>query len=213
MGIKKYTTSGWVDAPFKKWSGSAWVEPEVKKWDGSKWVIMNQQQYTKTWNANWSHTYRETGEKRTNSGNTMYQGKYKYLETPIWGLMKSLCGFDDASMRTELAGSKISNIQLYLRAEHWYYYAGGTAVLGYHNHALEPSTFSHSKYGAKIQKYTSRDQAKWISMPIDFGEGIRDNRYKGFSIFANSTNDNYYGYFNGVESSSYKPKLKITYTK
>lgn len=213
MGIKKYTTSGWVDAPFKKWSGSAWVEPEVKKWDGTKWAIMNQQQYITTWEANWSQTYQQDGSKRTNSGSTMYQGKYNYLESPVWGLMKSLCGFDDASMRTALAGSKITNVSLYLRAEHWYYHSGGIAVIGLHNHDAKPATFSHSKYSAVQEKYTARDQARWIDMPNYFGEGIRDNDYKGFSLFANTTQDNYYGYFNSVDGGSYKPKIKIAYTK
>jgi hypothetical protein len=207
--LKKFNGSSWVDVPFKKWSGSSWVEPEVKKWDGSKWVIINQQQYTTTWNATWSQTYRSTNEKRTDTrGNSNLMQGDSGLDP--WNINRSLCGFGD--IRSTLAGAKIDDVKLYLRSEHWWYYSGGTAVIGYHNHSSEPSTFSHSKYGAKSQKFDYRGHAQWIDMPNALGEGIRDGSYKGFSIYANSTSKSYYGEFNGA-GSSYRPKLKITYTK
>lgn len=211
--LKRYNGSSWEDVPFKKWNGSSWVEPDVKKWDGSKWVILNQQQYTTTWEATWTQTYRESGIKRTDSrSGKLCQGKYSGDSNP-WGIQRSLCGFNDSDMRSKLSGAKINDVKLYLKAEHWYYNSGGTAYIGYHNHANEPTNYSHSKYNAKSQKFDSRDEAIWIDMPNALGEGIRDNDYKGISIFANSTSYNYYGVFRGASDGSYKPKLKITYTK
>lgn len=208
--IKRYTGSSFTTINPKRFNGSSWVDVDVYKFDGSKWVNMTSQKYTKTWEANWSQTYRESGTKRTDyRGDMICQGEY--LADP-WGLMRSLAGFNDASIRAELAGARIDDVKLYLKNEHWYYYAGGTAIIGYHNHASEPTNFSHSVYKAKSQKFTSRGQALWIDMPNALGEGLRDNRYKGISIFANSTSMEYYGVFYGAHTS-YKPKLKITYTK
>ena len=208
--LKKYNGSSWVDVPLKKWNGSAWVEPEVKKWDGSKWVVLNQQKYTTTWNCTWTQTYRSSGTKRTDyRGEKLCQGTYGVTEP--WGIMRSLAGFGD--IRSTLSGSKINEVKLYLKNEHWWYSAGGTVQIGYHNHSSKPTTFSHSKSNAKSQKYTSRGQALWVAMPKAFGEGIRDGSYKGFSIYANSSNKTYYGIFYGAGDGSNKPKLKITYTK
>lgn len=207
--INKYNGSSFVDVPVKKWNGSAWVEPEVKKWDGSKWVVINQQQYTRTWDSTWTQSYGSDNQKRNNErGNKLIQGD---SGLDHWGIHRSLCGFGD--IKTVLAGAKINDVKLYLRSEHWWYYSGGTAVIGYHNHSSEPSTFSHSKYGAKSQSFDSRGHAQWIDMPNELAEGIRDGSLKGISIYASSESKNYYGVFNGAGDGSYKPKLKITYTK
>ncbi|MEC2335126.1 MULTISPECIES: hypothetical protein [Bacillus subtilis group] len=210
MGLKRYNGSSWVDVPFKKYNGSSWVEPEVKKWDGSKWVVMNRQKYTKTWESTWTQTYRDSGGKRTDyRGSKLCQGTYGSVEP--WGIMRSLAGFPD--MNTDLSGSTINDVKIYLRNEHWWYTDGGKVVLGYHDHSSEPSTFSHSKSSVKTESYSSRGQAKWIDMPNSFGEGLRDGYYEGFSIFANTTNKDYYGIFYGAGDGSSKPKIKITYTK
>jgi hypothetical protein len=207
--IKKWNGSSWQTINPKRWNGSSWVNLDIYKWDGSKWVNLTSQQYTTTWNATWSQTYRSTNEKRTDTrGNTnMMQGDSG--QDP-WNINRSLCGFGD--IQSTLAGSKINKVELYMKSKHWWYYAGGTAVIGYHNHSSEPSTFSHSKYGAKYQKFNYRGHAQWITMPNEFAEGIRDGRYKGFSLYASSTSKEYYGEIYGAYDS-YEPKLKITYTK
>jgi hypothetical protein len=207
--LKRYNGSSWVDIQPKRWNGSSWVDVEVYRYDGNSWVKMTSQQFVTTWESTWTQTYRESGTKRTDyRAEKLCQGQY--VSNP-WGIMRSLAGFP--SMTSELAGARIDKIEIYLRNEHWYYTSGGTVVIGYHNHASVPSTFSHSKYGAKTQAYSARGQALWIDMPIEFGEGIRDGEYKGFSIYANSENMNYYGIFYGANDGSSKPKIKITYTK
>ncbi|MCY7948673.1 hypothetical protein P8891_06015 [Bacillus atrophaeus] len=207
--IKKKTSSGWSDVPIKVKKKGSWVDVDVYKRLNGRWVKLTSQKYTKTWEATWTQTYRESGTKRTDyRSEKICQGRY--VVEP-WGIMKSLIGFPD--MNTTLSGSKIEDVKIYLRNEHWYYQAGGKAVIGYHNHSSKPSTFSHSKYAAKTESYSSRGQAKWIDMPNSFGEGLRDGKYEGFSIYANSTNMNFYGVFYGVHDGSSKPKIKITYTK
>lgn len=207
--LKKFTGSSWVDIQPKKFSGGKWVECEVLQWNGTSWSKMTMQQYTATFECNWTGTYDKDNDIRGGFRSAdLCQGRYT---VEPWGLQRSLAGFPE--MASTLAGARIDNVLLYLKNEHWYYYSGGTAVIGYHNHDLKPSKFSHSKYGAVYQKYTERGQAKWIDMPNSFGEGIRDGDYKGFSIFANSENISYYGAFHGASDGSYKPKIKVTYTK
>lgn len=206
--VKQWRNGAWQDAKIMQWRNNQWVNVEVMQFRNGTWENITTQTYTKTWEATWSQTYRSTGAKRTDyRGGSIMQGDSG--EDP-WNVQRSLCGF--GNMQSTLAGAEITDVKLYLKAKHWWYYAGGTAVIGYHNHATEPTTFSHSKYSAKTQKFNSRSHAQWIDMPNAFGEGIRDGKYKGFSIFANSTSKTYYGEFNGA-STSYKPKLKITYKK
>ena len=207
--LKVRKGGSWVDIKPKKRTSSGWVDADVYKRVNGKWVKMSSRKFTKTYNATWTQTYREAGTKRTDyRSEKLCQGRY-VLEP--WGVMRSLIGF--GSVVNDLKGATINKVELYLRNEHWYYYAGGTAVLGYHNHSVRPTKFSHSKSGAVKQKYTARGQAKWITLPNAFGNGLRDKKYRGVSVFINSTNMGYYGIFYGAKDGSNKPKLKITYTK
>lgn len=208
--INKKTSTGYQVVNPKKWDGKNWIAANVYERVSGGWESLTAQKQSDTWEANWSQTYVSDGTKRTDyRGNMLCQGKY---QNDSFGHMRSLCGFDDADMRAKLAGAKIEKIELYLRNEHWYYYSGGTAVIGYHNHANEPNTFSHSEINQKTQRFSGRGQAQWINMPLDFATGIQNNKYKGFSIFTASDAIGYYGVFYGAHTS-YKPKIKITYVK
>lgn len=209
--IKKKTSSGWADAPVKVYTAAGWKNAPVSKFNGTKWEKLNGIKEVLTFDSTWTQTYRQEGTKRTDyRSEKLCQGKYV---TDPWGIMRSLCGFNDASIRTALADATILKVELYLYAEHWYYYSGGVAEIGYHNHANKPSTFSHSKSDQAKEKFTARGQGKWIEIPISLGEGLRDNKYKGISIFSNTTNMNYYGVFSGIHDGSNKPKLRITIEK
>ncbi|MGE7016892.1 hypothetical protein ACQKIY_25700 [Bacillus mycoides] len=209
--IKKRNNSYWEDVPVKMWNGSSWQDAKVYKWDGSGWSNMTTQTVTKTWGCTFTQTYREAGTKRTDyRGEKICQGRYVYEP---WGIMRSIIGFDDgARIRNELQGARIDKVELYLQNEHWYYYAGGTVVAGFHNHSGKPNTFSHSEYGQSYQKFYDRGTAGWVNLPVALGYGIRDGYYKGVSIFANTGNGEYYGIFNGYGDWG-APQLKITYTK
>lgn len=209
--VNRWNGTSMVEAPVNRWDGTKWVNAIVNKWDGSKWVTINSQAVTTTWDTNWTQTYRESGSQRTDSrGGQVCQGEYD----STWGIQRSLIGFDDGSrIKSVLAGATIQDVQLYLHNEHWYYTTGGTVVLGYHNNSSKPSTFSQSAYDQKRQSFSSRGQAQWIDLPNSFAEGIRDGKYKGISVYINSSSNSYYGIFSGYGDGSYKPKLKITYVK
>ncbi|MDY7043703.1 hypothetical protein RVS70_05740 [Virgibacillus sp. M23] len=209
--LKQWRNGSWQDVDFNQWRNGRWVKVEVNQWRNGKWEKISTQKFTNTWEATWSQTYRESGTKRTDyRANRLCQGEY--LSDP-WGLMRSLCGFNDSSIRSKLSGADINDVKLYLHNEHWYYYAGGKAVVGGHNHSNEPSRFSHSKYSIKQQSYSKRHQAKWIDMPNWFGTGLRDGKYRGFSLYSAYNNMRYYGIFFGAGSGWRSPKIKISYEK
>ncbi|KEK23931.1 hypothetical protein [Bacillus gaemokensis] len=210
--VKKWNGSNWIDASVKKYNGSSWINADVKTSNGQGWNNISNQQQSKTWDCSFTQTYREAGTRRTDyRADKICQGRYVYEP---WGIMRSLIGFDNGSrIKDELQGARIDRVELFLHNEHWYYYAGGTLYVGYHNHANEPDLFSHSEYGAKTQKFTSRGQSQWITLPNSLGAGIRDGYYKGVSVFANSGAGEYYGIFSGMWDGSLAPKLRITYTK
>ena len=201
----------WTPISPKKWNGSNWVDAQAYKWDGDKWVNVSTQQHVKTWDSTWTQSYGDENQKRTGDRALKLSHGYYPNVDGYWGIMRSLCGFGDIAK--ELQGAKIDKVEIYLRNEHWYYYAGGKVGIGYHNHATVPQTFSHSHYQAKVESYSARGQAKWITMPKSLGEGIRDGKYKGFSLYTDSKIMDYYGIFYGAQDGSNKPKLKITYTK
>lgn len=207
--INRFVDGKAVSTNPKVFKDGKWVDADVYKSQDGKWQNMTSQTYVKTFDATWTQSYRDTNAKRPDwKAGKLCQGRY--IEEP-WGIQRSLCGFGD--IKSQLAGAKILKVELYLCNQHWYYMAGGNAVIGYHNHAYEPDTFSHSVYNALTTSFSARGQARWINMPLALGEGIRDGRYKGISLFANTENKSYYGYFYGVADGSKKPKLKVTYAK
>ncbi|PGA05637.1 hypothetical protein [Bacillus mycoides] len=210
MDIKTLRNGQWVDAELYTRRNGQWVRAEAYTRRNGQWANVTSQTYADTFWSSWTQTYRTSGTKRTDyRADKLVQGYYGEAEP--WGLQRSLCGFGD--IQSKIAGSRIKKVELYLYAEHWWYYAGGTVVIGYHNHSNEPDRFGHSVYGAKYQRFTSRGQGMWIDMPIALGEGIRDGYYKGISIFADSYSRDYYGVFSGAWDGGVAPRLKITYEK
>ncbi|WP_257132855.1 hypothetical protein [Bacillus thuringiensis] len=212
MDIKTLRNGQWTDAELYTLRNGVWVKGEAMTLRNSQWANITSQRITKTWDCTYTQTYREAGTRRTDyRADKICQGRYVYEP---WGIMRSLIGFDNGSnIRNELQGAKIERVELFMHNEHWYYYAGGTMYVGYHNHANEPDMFSHSAYGVKSQKFYGRGSSQWVTLPNALAEGIRDGYYKGVSIFANSGDGEYYGIFSGMWDGGNAPKLRITYSK
>lgn len=153
--------------------------------------------------------------KRRNTSGWMYQGRSK-VETKFSddrGRQRSMIGFNDSSIRWRLKDSKIEKVEVYIRSKHSWYTSGIEAVIGYHNSGTDkPSSFSQTVHGAKVERFTARDQGRWITLPKEFGELLRDNKAKGLTLFSDTDTLRKYGYFYGVGTGS-EPKLRITYKK
>lgn len=165
-------------------------------------------QYVKTYAANESASYQEDGSNRGVS--SCYQGRYSATN----GNQYSMIGFDDATIRSNLAGATINKVELYLNNNHFYSNSGGNAVIGTHNQTTLSGSHSSSQITDNIQQtHFDLGQAKWITIPNSIGNALRDNTAKGIALGPGpTTSQSYYGYFAGNGESG-EPQLRITYTK
>ncbi|MEV6678571.1 hypothetical protein AB0N09_17180 [Streptomyces erythrochromogenes] len=159
------------------------------------------QRYEKTYSAAWSGTYTNRGSYSSYHGNQMLQGYYSSTN----GLTASLVGFP-ASLTSDLSGAKIEKVQLFVYFEHWYYAAGGTAVIKAHSHSSRPGSFSSD--GQSMNVSFRRNEGRWIDITSVFDE----TKWKGIALDPNNTDSAYYGRAHGV-GQQYPPQLKVTYVK
>lgn len=167
------------------------------------------QQYTKTYSTTGTASYQSDGDKRTGIAEG-YQGEYSSTN----GNQFSWYLFSYSTIASDLAGSTINKVEVYLKNKHWYYNSGGTAVIGYHNSATlpDPATYPSSTDNITQSSFTY-GQAKWVTVSNTIGNAFRDGTAKGIMLGKGPNNDNiYYGYFAGNGQTG-EMQLRITYTK
>lgn len=216
--MKRWNGSSWQDYVPRRWNGSSWVNAIVRRWNGSSWQIISSQQFTKTWECTWTRSYGGNNAYKGDQwgGRKLYQGRYGSPDswTYDWGRQKSMAGFNYTDIQNNLRGSRIDKVEIFLRNEHFWYYSGGAAYIGTHNNTSPPSNFAQRRYGLVYQAFQGRGQGYWITMPINFGEALRDGMEKGFTLYRDSNELSYYGYFHGENTgAAYAPKIRVTYTK
>ena len=162
--------------------------------------------YVTTWPASWSRSFSGSGAYIAYYGSNMNQG---YYDT-TWGNQSAMAGFP--SVTSTLSGAVINKVELYILYNHWYYDAGGTAILGLHGQVNPPSTKSGLTGLWQISNW-GRGVGKWISLGSSYFNGFLSGAYRGLLIGPGpSTSREYYGRADGVGDDS-PPQLRITYTK
>jgi hypothetical protein len=163
--------------------------------------------YTKTYSAVWSRRFGNAGY----SEGAMYQGQY----SSTWGINKSMVYFGTQPYTDMGSTAKVSKVEVYLYANHWYYNAGGTAHIGVFTNTTEPTGFSG--VSGKNQTVTSWPvgAGKWVTLPSSWNSTWNASTpYRGITLGGDlvSTDKTYYGGFDGV-GDTHPPQLRITYTK
>ena len=228
--IKVRKNNRWANANVKRWTGTRWANAKINKWNGSSWKepyvppVQTTQTHTQTYTATWSETYDGDGNVKRNSdepsGNVrITQGKYGHNNTidniyynPIYfGVQRGLIGFNNSRIQSDLSGSTIKKIEVYLYNEHFWYLAGGTASIIGHNFSNKPNKFNYVS-SIKEERWNGRGSGKWITLPTSVGNDLRSGRITGLGVFKNSSDLNYYGHFTGASGSN-PPKIRVTYTK
>ncbi|MFT8556541.1 hypothetical protein [Liquorilactobacillus hordei] len=222
---------GWLDrqGQAKIWNGSSWQKAKVKLWTALNegWRTVSQTTNTLTFPATWTQSYygqtswtaarglNSSARPRNDKGNNMLQGRFSNPDVR-WegdaGIQAGMMGFNDNAIRSALQNSTINSVRLYIHSQHWWYTTGGQLVLGTHNASGWQGRFNFRQLDIARQKYGSRNEGHWVTLPNWVGEQFRDNVIKGFVTFNGSTDPYYYGFFYGTDDSR-KPQLQITYTK
>lgn len=222
-GIKPFPQAGIQDIP----DGATvyaygWIQDEYKQWSqvGTASITMpkapppptpntkpttpkpTKKTYTDTFSSSWFGSYKGDGTAYAwgNDAGRAMQGQYLLAN----GKTRSLIGFKD--VRGQIG--EVKSIEFYVYMEHWYYYAGGTLVVGLHGHKSKPAKWQAGINGAINASFTARGQGKWLVLPAKYLERFHTGAMRGISLFANSTSPAYYGY-----ATASKTRMRITHVK
>ncbi len=169
------------------------------------------QQYTKDYAATWTRSYKGDNTPGSFSSSTSaYQGNIGDAN----GNRRSMIGFDYATIQADTAGATINSCTLTLNFLHWYYNAGGTAVIGTHNSATaSPGTWSGTSNLIQSGSWPKPGQ-RTVNLGTSIGNAFRDNTAKGIVLGPGQGGDplTYYGYASGAGQAN-GPVLRIVYTK
>lgn len=168
-------------------------------------------QYTKQYAATWTGSYTGYGG-RARSTTKCYQGQYD----GDWGNQRSLIGFNAAAIQADLVGATIIHCKITLYFEHWYYSAGGTAIIGTHSYTSEPSAWADASVNQdRVQSSEwPKPGKRTVSLGTTIGGEFKTGTSKGIAL-GPGPNDSltYYGYATGLGGGSNSPVLEIKYQK
>lgn len=157
--------------------------------------------YTKTYTSVAAATYKGDGTKRTDTSDVV-QGYNSYN-----GDGKGLWIFP--SMTADLAGATVKKVEVYAYANHWYYNAGGTALIKVHGYTAAPAS-SPTLTAAVNSASWPQPGGRWVTLPASLYAGFKSGTYRGFGLGpAGSTSLTYYGRFNGGTGA----RIRVTYVK
>lgn len=169
--------------------------------------------YKKTYYGTWSRSFNGSNATRFDDPPTLYQGAS--LESgDSNGNQRSLLGFNIAAIMADLKGTSVTGLTVSLYSLHWWYYAGGTAYIGYHTYSSKPSTWSSGSVTERKFKQTKWPRNAWRTVNLGAATGVlfQKGTAKGIAIGYGDSNHETYGYFAGATQSK-RPYLTITYKK
>lgn len=162
------------------------------------------QTYTTSFLATAYQTY--NGNNTQKSDTTANQGFYSSNQ-------KSMIFFDYGAILAAINGSTIQSMTLTMYAEHWYYNAGGTAVIGTHVLGSAPGTYQSQYVTPDRIRSPGWPKPGWRTVDISsFANDFKTGGAVGIALGPGpDTSYTYYGKFTG--SGANRPYITITYTK
>jgi hypothetical protein len=168
--------------------------------------------YKKNYYATWSRSYDGSNATRYDDPPRLYQGAS--LESgDTNGNQRSLIGFNWNAINADLKGASVLGATVTLYAQHWWYYAGGTAYLGTHTKTSKPGSYDNSGVERRW-KQSKWPRSAWRTVNIGAAGGVlfQKGTAKGIIVGWGDNNHETYGYFAGATTSQ-RPYLTITYKK
>lgn len=145
-------------------------------------------------------SYLPSGSQYNYNTSKAYQGP-----SPAgYGNLQAQYGFNQ-NFQSLLSGATINGIWVYLYYEHWYYNAGGTAMIRLHNNLQAPATNVGMTSNGVNSGSWPKGAGRWVALPSSLWAGFASGTYKGFGIVGDGTY-NTYGYANNA-------RIRIKYTK
>ena len=166
--------------------------------------------YTSTWPVSNSETYKSDGNARTDTDD-MVQGYNSsngdQFGVCIFGSANSYGGQTNVTVATAMSGATLTKAEIYLYANHWYYNAGGTAIIRAYNSTSLSST---TPTGTTINSGNwPKPGGRWVNIT-----SIATSAIRGVTLGRSGGSDlHYYGRFNGHLAANNKPVLRLTYVK
>lgn len=168
--------------------------------------------HTKVYPATWSRAFDGDGSAWLDFGDHtpyIYQGEVSSTH----GRTRSLVGFNDQQIRSDLAGATVVECVFVIKNVHTYWNGGARIYVGTHDYGSKPSSWSS---GSVQEQRVSKSHGKSSTVSVDLGTNIgkqlQDGTHKGVAVGPPPNNSNdYYAYYRGATQSD-RPYLKITYT-
>lgn len=164
--------------------------------------------YTRTWTSDWHRSY--DGDLGTRNGDDTSTELYQGYVSSTHGRTRSLFGFNDADIRSKLAGATIKSVKITYRVKHAWQGAGLDVYVSSHNYASKPATWGSAAVNENRANFDNCKEGSTYtkSLPIAVGNEFKSGVTKGLGFGPGpSTSTAYYGYmYSGV-------KLTIQYEK
>lgn len=135
--------------------------------------------HRQTWGSTWSRTLCAShGVEEVNSSQ-----HYGHFPGSAHGMRRVMIGFNDAGIRSTLAGADIKSFEIHaLNVDSWNH-SGISIHWGAHNRSSPPGSFSSVRRNAFTDHWPEAgDGAYWRTAPDWFGRAFRDNAIKGLTI-------------------------------
>ncbi len=189
-------------------------------------VTTTKQTYTFEYEAAWTSAFRGDGSLRTDTleGYQGYNDSNGNHRTWFGSYQRDTNGNgqNDRLLFDDVQGAEITKVEVYLYFTHWYYSAGGTAIIGYHNVAgARPTTYDGARDNVDEVRVAgwARSSGKWITMPSADNDAWRNGGIHGIVIGPGvGTDREFYGRTTGKHNNdtgkpSTAPKVRVTFTK
>lgn len=174
---------------------------------------VTEREYTSTWRASDSSTYRQSGSRRTDvpdliQGYASGGGINGHNQAAFIFGGNAVAGEVGKTVSQALSGGTLRRAEVWLYFDHWWNSAGGVARLGKLGTANLPSSLSASPTRSESWK---RKQGRWVQVPVSW---FTDSN-RGVTLGGGSSRQAvYYGRaFGHAASTTYRPRLRLTYTR
>lgn len=160
--------------------------------------------YRKVYGATWGRTFCATHGVETGA-----RLRYGTFPGSAHGMRKIMLGFDDATIRSDLAGSTIRLVEFRMSNTDAWNYGGIDVHFGGHALTVPPSSFSAVRKNVWSAHWPHTGDPGWKSgIPEWVGRAFRDDTIRGLTIDQPSGSAAYYG-----EMDWSSAQVRITYTK